>query len=470
MKRLFFSAYILFFGIATAFLSSCKDDIASAGASILQSEDSVIVRADTFSLSSSLFRGTGITATPDSFLLGEIDSKYGHLHADILTQLACPIGFSYPDGAVLDSVCLFLYYRHSFGDKKAPIAINLYALDRATFSYTEPLPSDTSIATYCSLEDSTRMLANPYVTTAAGYSDSIYYSAAQAYLPCISLRMNDEWAEKIFLANDFSSQETFNQLLKGIYITTEFGGSTLLSIMDINMGIYYHFPYLRAGVDTVIETDMKGFYANREVRQLNRYLWQESDITALQQNKDTNFIISPVHIYTQLSFPMEAMQKTINSALGTRRAYVNRARLTLPILNTFEGTEAQRTRDDWAQPAETMLLIRKQDLQRFFVESMELSDSIAMYSSLISVTDSLDVTTYSYQFDLSTLLTEQLRDNRFGTLDMLLVPVTLTTATSTSGSTYISEINYNQSLTATEIYSAQHPEHQLQLEVVYSGF
>lgn len=447
--------------------SSCKDDVIGAGSSVLESEDSIIVRADTFSLTSSLVRGGSVTATPDSFLLGEMDSKYGHLHADLLTQLACPVGFSYPANAVLDSVCLFLYYRYAQGDGNAPLAVNAYAMDRGTFAYNEPLRSDTAISTYCSLDDSTKLLDHPAIVTAKRYTDSTYTSSG--YVPTITLRLNSKWAQKLFAANDYSSQEAFNSQFGGIYLTTEFGGATLLSIMDVNVGVYYHFTYERAGVETVIEEDMKGLYANREVRQLNRYIWQESDLQALEQNVDTNFIISPAHIYTQLSFPMASMKEAITQSVGTRRAYVNRARLTLPVLNYYSGTESQRTRDDWAQPAQSMLLIRKSDLERFFNDEIALSDSIAMYANLQSVTDTLDVTTYSYDFDLSTLLTKQLREDRFETLDMLLVPVTINTTTTSTSATIV-DISYNQSLTATEIYSAQHPKYKLELEVVYSGF
>lgn len=449
-------------------LSSCKNDVISSGAAVLESEDSIIVRADTFFLTSSLVRGSAVTATPDSFMLGELDSKYGHLHADLLTQFACPVGFAYPEGAELDSICLFLYYTYAYGDQNSPLAINAYAMDRGTFTYGEPLFSDTAISTYCSLEDSTLMLTHPVVVTAKRYTDSTYTSSG-TYVPTISLRLNDEWAEKLFAANDFSSQEAFNRQFGGVYLTTEFGGSTLLSIMSISVGIYYHFPYVRAGVDTIIEADMKGLYANREVRQLNRYLWQESDLVALEQNRDTNFIISPAHIYTQLSFPMAAMKEAITQSVGTRRAYVNRAHLSLPVLNYFSGSQSLRTRDDWAQPAQYMLLIRKNDMQRFFNDELALSDSIAMYATLEANTDTLDITTYSYEFDLSTLMTKQLREDRYGTLDMLLVPVSVTTTTTSSSSTII-DVNYNQSLTATEIYSAQHPEYKLELEVVYSGF
>ncbi len=447
--------------------SSCKDDVVSAGASVLESEDSIIVRSDTFSLTSALVRGGAVTATPDSFMIGELDSKYGHLHADLLTQLACPIGFRFPEGAELDSVCLFLYYRNAYGDGNAPLAINAYAMDRATFAYNEPLRSDTAIDVFCSMDDSTRMLDRPAIITANRYTDSTYNS--EQYIPTITLRLNDQWAKKMFSLSDYSSQEAFNKQFFGVYITPEFGGATLLSIIDVNMAIYYHFPYLRAGVDTIVEQDMKGLYANREVRQLNRYVWQESDLQALEQNPDTNFIISPAHIYTQLSFPMSAMKESITQAVGSRRAYVNRAHISLPVLNHYDGVASQRTRDDWAQPAQNMLLIRKGDLERLFNDEIVLSDSIAMYATLQSQTDTLDVTTYSYEFDLSTLLTEQLREDRYETLEMLLVPVSIST-TSTSTSYTITDVSYNQSLTATEIYSAQHPQYKLELEVVYSGF
>jgi hypothetical protein len=343
-------------------------------------------------------------------------------------------------------------------------------MDRATFAYSEPLRSDTAIGTYCSLEDSTRMLNHPAIITANRYTDSTYYSPTGTYLPTVTLKLNDKWAKKVFAANDFSSQEAFNRQMKGVYITTEFGGSTLLNLLDVNVGVYYHFSYVRAGVDTIKEEDMKGLYANREVRQLNRYQWQASDLHALEQNADTNFIISPAHIYTQLSFPMAAMKAAITSHVGSRRPYVNRAHLTLPVLNHYDGSVSKQTRDDWAQPAQNMLLVRKSDLPKLFNDEIVLSDSIAMYATLQSVTDTLDITTYSYEFDLSTLLTKQLREDRFETLDMLLVPVSLTTSATNSSTYAVIDIDYNQSLTATEIYSAQHPEHKLELEVVYSGF
>ena len=90
-----------------------------------------------------------------------------------------------------------------------------------------------------------------------------------------------------------------------------------------------------------------------------------------------------------------------------------------------------------------------------------------MYATLQSVTDTLDITTYSYEFDLSTLLTKQLREDRFETLDMLLVPVTIMTSTTTNSATVVSSVRQQQTVSATKIRSAKNG---MKLEIVYSGF
>ena len=82
--------------------SSCNGDTNSAGESILSEEDRIKVKSDTFGVVSALDSCMAIALTPDSFLLGECETHFGTIKADILTQLACPEGFTYPDQVVLD--------------------------------------------------------------------------------------------------------------------------------------------------------------------------------------------------------------------------------------------------------------------------------------------------------------------------------------------------------------------------------
>ena len=89
--------------------TACKDDVTTTGQSILDESDAIIVMADTFALKSEIMSSEAITLQADSFLLGELETDYGVLRASILTQVACPEGFRYPEGFEVDSICLFLY-------------------------------------------------------------------------------------------------------------------------------------------------------------------------------------------------------------------------------------------------------------------------------------------------------------------------------------------------------------------------
>ena len=133
-----------------------------AGASGLGEQDAISVKADTFVVSSVLGESAAINISPDSFLLGECDTHFGTIHADVLTQLACPVGYAYPNVMVIgndtinthlevDSVCLYLYYQNWYGDGNTPLGITVYEMDRATLDYDTRYPNDTTLSSFCCL-------------------------------------------------------------------------------------------------------------------------------------------------------------------------------------------------------------------------------------------------------------------------------------------------------------------------------
>ncbi len=466
----------LLFGILIASLfAACKDDSNTAGADILPSTDNIVVSVDTFSLSSALCAADSIFATPDSFLLGECDSRFGTIHADILTQFSCPIGFEFPANAEIDSVCIFLYYRSWFGDGHTPLQLSIYEMDKATFAYSEAYASNLSVNDYCSLDESTIVAEKPRIVIASEPTDSLYSSTSESYIPYIRFKTTDAFAQRLFANANFSSQEDFNQQLKGLYITSTFGSATLLHIFDISMTLFYHFSYEKEGRDTTVN-DTKAFYANSEVRQVNRITYFNSKINDLSQFSDSiNFVVSPANIYTRLVLPLHDMSTHIVDELGTRRPYVNRARLTIDVLNKYTGATDDKTVDDWAQPASYMLLLKEEAARRFFQNRELPSDTCALLSSLTSGTDTTGNVIYYYDYDLSTLLTQQLREEQTtDSLKMVLVPVSVTTSSSTnyygSTSSTISAIRPQQTISATTIRSASNAEKPMHLEVVYSGF
>lgn len=466
--------YLFVYLIAIA-ATGCSGDSATAGSGVLDSSDGVIVGCDTFQLTSNLREGEYIYTTPDSFLIGECETMFGTLHADLLAQFSCPEGFKYPETAVVDSICLFMYYTSYHGDGHTPLSLNVYEMDGEVMQFTGIYSSGEDLGRFCSKQKS--LLNQPRIIVAESPTDSVYNDNARTYVPYVRFRMQDEFAQRFFQIKDFSTQEAFNELFKGLYITSEFGGATILHVSDLNLAVYYHYTYQQLYDDSIrTENDVKGFYASTEVRQINRYELINPQMDDLVNTTDSiDYIVSPGYIFTSLNIPMQMMSDTILHSIDNKRAYVNQAKIYVEVLNYYEGSKTDMARDDWAQPSQYMLLIKETALGRFFREKELPSDTCAILGTLTYQTDSVSNKHYYYSYDLSTLLTNQLRnmaEDLSDTLHMVLVPVDVTTAATSSSSSSITAVKHKQTVSATAIRSANegNGDTRMQLEVVYSGF
>ncbi len=486
MRRL---SYILLTLLTACLIVGCDTDTATTGSDILPQDDQIVVLVDTFKLSSKLDSCGHIFSQPDSFLLGEIETPYGTLRADIMTQLSAPVGFVYPEGSVLDSVCLYMYYTTVTGDEFSPMSILVYEMDKMSLDYDQRYKSDIDISDYCSLEDSTLIVDDAVVITAANYQDSAYSSSR--YVPGIRMRLNEWFAERFFEANKrFTSQEDFNSKFNGLYITTEFGSSTILNINTIAFAVYYHFEYERLNPDlgkkdTVREEDSKYFYANAEVKQVNRYGYinQGSLVEQLSADADEfNYVISPAGVYTQIAFPIATILDEISNDIkeysDKRNTYINMATLRINVVYDPNKSSVYKTPADWLKPAPHMLLVDDDIRETYFVNKwLSVLTEDAVLGALTSGTDSVGNTVYYYSFDVSKMLMEKLRLAEYdiieadSVLTMTLVPVSVSYSTSsTTGTSTITAIKQYQVPSATILYSPTNPDTPLILEVVYSGF
>ena len=454
-------------------IAGCQENNSiSAGASTLPKDD-IRVMSDTFVVSSKLDSCVAISLTPDSFLLGECDTHFGTIKADLLTQLTCPEGFKYPgDGtAVVDSVCLYLYYNNWYGDGNSPLGIVVYEIDKQPLKDNQRYYSNIDETDYCSFADSTCIVAQSKIIVPSTPFDSSYSSQSESYVPTIRIKLTDEFAQRFFKIKDFSSQKAFNDLFKGLYIRTDFGGGNVLYLKDITMTIFYHFNMIRDGANDTILHDTRSFYVNEEVRQINRYTYpnRKSVLNTYAQITDTNYIVSPANIYTELTIRMDSIYNRINHQLedtAAYRVYVNKADLTIDVL--YSDSATNRPRDNWDRPASYMMLIQKDEMENFFSKNKVPSDSVAIITSLSVKTDTLDNIFYNYTYDLADMLTKQIRSrNKVEELTYVLVPVSVTTNSSTGA---ILSVKPLQTISATCIRSANHPDFPMDIEVVYAGF
>jgi len=455
--------------IAVAFAwSACKGDEENIGEGVLEEHDKIIVLCDTFKFTSEIDSCDAIISQADSFLLGEIETDYGLLRASILTQLACPEGYSYPPDFTVDSVdsiCLYMYYSSWMGDKNSPLAINAYMMDKNTFKYSGTYATDLNISDYCSRDSS--ILTNHRIVLASEKLDSVRNSDGK-YIPMIRMKVNDDFTQYFASITSFTTQEEFHKKFKGLLLETSFGSSTMLNVSDIALAVYYRFGYKKAGKDTVVH-DMKAFYANSEVRTVNHLYYQDKQewVESLQKDSNSyNYIIAPAGVYTRLRFPIKRIANLIEENTVLKRPYVNKAAVRVAVENKPVSATNVSSREEWLSPANHMLLIREESMPRFFAFRELPTDTCALLSALVQGVDSAGNTIYYYNYDLSDFLTNELRrgtETGDTILNMLLVPVNV----EESSSTTVSSVRQQQTMSATKIRSAKNG---MQLELVYSGF
>ncbi len=459
--------YIGIVSLIVLLFCTCKNDLDNAGADILPSEDNIIVGVDTFSLSSISTLAEPIYSSPDSFLVGECDSRWGTVHCDLLTGFACPEGFAFPETSELDSMCLYVYFNTWYGDGNSPISLSVYEMDKQKLNYTSGYLTDMPIEDFCSMTEETKLTAEPVIVIPSEVKDTVVSESTHKATRYIQIRLKDDFAKRFFAQHQtITTQEDFEKMFHGIWITSEFGSANILHIAEVTMTLNYHFTYPLDGRDTTV-IDIKPFYANTEVRQVNRIYYPKREIEQILQQDESNFVLGPANIYTEVDIPIGEMYGKVKDVVGSKRPYVNRALMTMRVKNYYTGSQTQKTRDDWAQPASNMLLLIKDKLPTYFNDDRHINDTLAILSPLQSGVDSIGNTYHYYSYNLATLLTKHLQSDSIkndSILSMVLVPV----VNVASGS--LQTIKPTQVLTATELQSAQSKENPMKMEVLFSGF
>lgn len=429
------------------------------GVSIQPVGDEIVVKADSFHLQSQNWLAPYIYSSPDSFLLGNFYDKYiGTTKAEIMTQLACPIGYSYPEGVQPDSIELYLYYSTWFGDGHSPMRINVYEMDKGTFNYDENYPSNLDLDNYVSMD---KLLCSR-VITAANSSDSVYDSNTGSYLYFVRFTLPDEFTQRFFDDSQYASLEEFADFFNGLYLTTDYGTACMLNVTQVDMSFYYHFTYQKGDKDTTVY-NYKNFPANEEVRRVNRIL--HPDRESVVQNIDSiNYIAAPAHVFTQVQLPMQQIDDTVAHRLAGKRPYVNGAIVRVDL--------ADVELNQWTTPPPHMMLIKESSLNRFFAQKELPSDTCAILAELkYSVTG--EQYSYYYDFKIDQILMQELRKEASEVSDvvtMYLLPVTVATSMDSYGNTSITEVKHDQGMSMAIIRSARNQISPLKLSLLYSGF
>jgi hypothetical protein len=451
-----YNSFILFFVLS--FLTvSCTDNLVDVGTGIQPASDGITVGADTFHVSTKNVIIKSMSTKPDSFLLGAFyDAKYGSTQADILAQVEGPIGYKYPTGAVADSVFLVMKCLSWFGDKYAPLDVNVYEMNKKTFNFTDSIPTDLNPSQYVDFTDSKYWLGHNVVTArhaSVVSSDSIWKT----------VKLSDEFSKRFFNDAKYTSENAFKEFFGGVYVKVNFGTSVLLNINALYLENHYHYHVMRNGKDTTL-TGSLVFPANLNVRQANRIVHPDNAavMAKLEQNVDINYISAPANIQTSIAVPLARMKRRMDADILNKNLTMNN------VLLKVEVTELDSSA--YAQPrVASMLIIKDSELSEFFKKNEIPSGSNAVLGSYVAATTS---TAPYYSFDIAKLIATEIKTAATnGTalpedLTLRLVPVDVTY--NTSGT--ITAVKQQNSMSAVTIRSGKNKVSPMRIHVVYSGF
>ncbi|MDR1585543.1 MAG: DUF4270 domain-containing protein [Prevotellaceae bacterium] len=438
---------------------SCTNDSTGLGSGIQPETDIIEYAADTFHVVSDTMLVDYIYAVPDSFLLGYFhDEKYGSTRADIFAQLKASTGFKYntqrPNFS-FDSAQIVISYYSWFGDGNSPMQINIYEMKGEPFSFSGAYPSNINPDDYA---DFSKPLASQVIVA----KDTMRYEST-----AVIFKLSPEFVQRFIpdtIGNTtYASDEAFFNFFKGIYITTDFGTSTMLAIRSV--GLYYYYSYDVVDSDTTYHiSQVVPFPANREVRQVNRIQHPNRDVVKPETGK--SYVSSPANIFTRVKIPLKRMHDRMKESVNHKEKLVVSSALLKVEVSDFDDSELT------ANPPKYMLLTKESTLEKNYGKDKipaSLSDTAAIYAEYKVESD----TARYYSFNLSGLIATELRNaERTGqalpeTLDMILMPFSSSSISSSSTAVWAKHMI---PISGVTIRGGSNSESPMRIKIVYSGF
>lgn len=437
----------------------CRNNDKSLGVEIQPKEDEIVVASDTFLLDCENYYVPSISAQADTMILGEFySSKYGNTKAELILQLAPPVGYEFPSddyNPTPDSLALIMFYDTWFGSAYAPLEMSIYELNKEPIVYNRQYFSNLEPGDFT---DSTILMGKRLVTSVdLSRVDSLGNDTALH--PYVKYKFDEEQLLRFFNMphSAYDSEEAFLNEFKGLYITTRYGSSSMLHFNQIELVLYYHYTYRKNGRDTIVNTTVS-YPANKEVRQLNRFFHRDIADIAIAPDSVV-YLKSAAGIYPKVRLPMGRIAKRMYDKIGDKDFNINGAEIEVEIVD-YEDTDVYLT------PPEYLLALTTEEF-----------DDFIRYNTVPTAVDTTAVLAgyrssgNSYIFDLNYLLTKHLRSDDIDDiefdrqLELMLIPVHIEGTVSS-----VSSITPLTKLSAVSVRSGRNTYSPMRLKLLYNGF
>ena len=468
--------------LATLLIAGCDDNTSTMG--IPSKDEEVFPSYGTFLAYTHSEAMDSVLGNSTSSYLGSIDDPETgtRIRADFAAQFHTFENYSFPkfdlmfpddgvkrttDSIRCDSVEVRLYFSNYYGAKNAPLKLEVYPLDKNNvLQEEEDYYTDTNLDQFV-LPGSEPIATKVFTTEDYNLADAERNSATHA--DNVRIMLPDTVGSLIMRAyydhpEYFKDSYTFiRKVCPGFLFKIRSGNGSMLSVDVSTLNIYFNF-YDKVKRDSTCSA-LARFAATPEVIQSTRF--SNDDMQSLVEEDDCTYLKTPAGIMTVAQLPINEIYQNHETDS------VSRAQLTFTRLNnTKPSTQSLGI-------PQSLLLVRKADATSFF-KKRSVADSKTSYTTSYSST--YNTYTFNNICRLISLcrkeklagmkaenLTEQEWEQKHPDWNkVVLIPVSISTATDTYGETHQVSVTHDMSMNSIRLQGG--PNTPIKMQVIYSRF
>lgn len=488
MKNLYYTVLMAFTMLCT---TSCDDTTNTIGQSLTDNSDLIDIATATFPVTTQSLKTDSVLSKSTIGYLGHIvdPETYGYISCDFMAQFHTVEDFNYPEESSIvtddskeikaDSCEIRLFYNQFYGDSLAKMKVTVHEM-KIPMSEGENYYSNFNPKTKGFLRDDANAMKKSKTFALANQEVSDSLKSTSSYVRSIRIPLNDKYTDingkeysnygtylmqKLFenKSNFTNSYKFIHNICPGFYFELEDGLGSMAYITLCQLNVYYR--YLDSDDNTTVRNSSLSFSATEEVLQTSTITNDKEIIKSLTEETSHTYLKTPAGIFTEMTLPvLDIMDEHRYDSLSS-------AKIVLQTINN--KSQLEYAFDD----PQTLLMVEKDSLYKFFENSYIADNKTSFLASLSNNT---------YTFGNVSNLIKYLDDKRLEAIEqgnpnwaeehpnwnkVVLVPVTTTYVTTSSGTQRLARVLNDMSLTSTRLIGgADNPYEQIKIDIVYSRF
>jgi hypothetical protein len=355
--------------LASLLFAACEAN--EIGAEIQPTEDKVSVKTDSFSVSATTTFIKERYSESDKLLLGNYeDPIYGKARLDFLAEFRY-LNADYPASAKATSVQVVLYYKTFFGDSTAVQEATVYQLNKA-LEFNKNYTTNINVDEFC--DKSVILGKKVYVAYDPTVPDSI--KNEDEYCNTVRIDLPLSIGEKLISDRSITqNQESFLNLLKGVYVTNEFTGQVVLDVDSVNLEVAYDYAPKESKPDSLVNK-VRVYPVNKETTSVLRI--SNIEAPAFEDIPDSLvYMSSYIGMVPKVELPIQRIRERLGYEKGDIISINNMS------IVVEEALCADSSLTSLDLPP-NVILVREADVEKFFTQSLYPAEGITTVLGIYS--------------------------------------------------------------------------------------